>query len=40
MKVIVSNTLAVEDPTQEAIQWCKKTLTIPNPEYNKKVRIL
>lgn len=39
MKVIVSNTLAVENPTQEAIQWCKKALTIPNPEYNKKVRM-
>jgi len=39
MRVIVSNTLAVENPTQEALMWCKKNLTIANPEYAKKVRM-
>ena len=39
MRVIVSNTLAVENPTQEALVWCRKNLTIPNPEYAKKLRM-
>ena len=39
MRVTVSNTLAVENPTQEALMWCKKNLTIANPEYAKKARM-
>ena len=39
MKVIVSNTLAVENPTAEVMMWCKKNLTIANPEYAKKARM-
>lgn len=39
MNVIVSNTLTVENPTQEALMWCKKNLTISNPEYAKKARM-
>lgn len=39
MQVRVSNTITVENPTHEVIQWCKKNLTIPNPDYVKKVRM-
>ena len=39
MNVLVSNTLTIENPTQEALMWCKKNLTIANPEYAKKVLI-
>ncbi len=39
MRVVVSNTLAVENPTPEALMWCKKNLTLPNPEYAKKARM-
>lgn len=39
MRVVVSNTLAVENPTAEAMLWCKKNLTIPNPDYAKKSRM-
>ena len=39
MQIIVSNTVTVENPSLEVIQWCKKELTIPNPEYAKKARM-
>lgn len=39
MNVLVSNTLTIENPTQEALMWCKNNLTIANPEYAKKVRM-
>lgn len=39
MKITVSNTLAVENPTAEVMMWCKKNLTIANPEYAKKARM-
>lgn len=39
MKVTVSNVLAIENPTPEATMWCNQNLTIPNPEYAKKVRM-
>lgn len=39
MQVIVSNTLTIENPTWEVTEWCKKELTIPNPEYAKKLRM-
>lgn len=39
MKVIVSNTLTIEQPTKEVIDWCKEELTIPNPEFAKKMRM-
>lgn len=39
MLICVSNTLTVENPTQEMIAWCRKNLTIPNPEYAKKARM-
>ena len=39
MHIAVSNTLTVTDPTQEMLMWCKRNLTIPNPEYAKKARM-
>lgn len=39
MLIYVSNTLTVENPTVEMITWCRKNLTIPNPEYAKKARM-
>lgn len=39
MQIIVSNTLNVENPSSEVQAWCKKNLTITNPEYVKKARM-
>ena len=39
MIITVSNTLTVEKPTAEMQMWCKKNLTIANPEYAKKARM-
>jgi superfamily II DNA or RNA helicase len=39
MLITISNTLTVENPTPEMVAWCKRELTITNPEYAKKVRM-
>ena len=39
MIITVSNTLTIEKPTAEMQMWCKKKLTIPNPNYQKKLRM-
>ena len=39
MKIAVSNTLTVTDPTKEMLMWCKRNLVISNPEYAKKARM-
>ena len=39
MIITVSNTLTAEKPTAEMQMWCKKNLTIANPEYVKKARM-
>lgn len=39
MLIEVSNTLTVKNPTPEMVLWCKRNLTIPNPEYVKKARM-
>lgn len=39
MIVTVSNTLIIENPTAEMLIWCKKHLTLLNPDYVKKVRM-
>jgi len=39
MNVTVSNVLTIENPTQDALMWCKHNLTITNPEYAKKARM-
>jgi superfamily II DNA or RNA helicase len=37
--VKVSNSLTITDPSPELVSWCKKNLTITNPEYAKKARM-
>lgn len=39
MKITVSNTLSIENPSAEALMWCKKNLTIANPDFSKKARM-
>lgn len=39
MRVVVSNTLAVENPSSAALTWCSKNLRISNPDYAKKARM-
>lgn len=39
MIVTVSNTLAVDNPSAETLMWCKKNLTLSNPDYTKKARM-
>lgn len=36
MKIIISNIIEIDEPTDAIKNYCKKELTIPNPEYNKK----
>lgn len=35
----MSNVLTIENPTEELLMWCKKSMTVANPEYAKKVRM-
>ena len=39
MIITVSNTLTIENPSAEMQMWCKKSLTIPNPDFQKKARM-
>ena len=39
MQIAVSNTLIVTDPTPDMLMWCKRNLTISNPDYVKKARM-
>lgn len=39
MQVTISNNIKIQNPTTEIIEWCKKNLTIDNPDYAKKVRM-
>ena len=39
MMVTVSNSLTIENPTAEMQMWCKKHLTLSNPDYQKKLRM-
>ena len=39
MKVIISNEITITEPTQEIMDWCKRELVLPNPEYAKKERM-
>ena len=36
MKVIISNEITITEPTQEIMDWCKRELVLPNPDYEKK----
>jgi len=39
MQVTVSNTLTISEPTKEVEDWCRKELTIDNPDFIKKLRM-
>lgn len=39
MEITVGRTVNISNPSPETWTWCKKNLTIPNPEYTKKVRM-
>ena len=39
MKVIISNEITIIEATQEILDWCKRELVLPNPEYAKKERM-
>lgn len=39
MIITVSNSLTIENPTAEMQMWCKKHLTLSNPDYQKKLRM-
>ena len=39
MIITVSNTLTVENPSSFLLMWCKKHLSLPNPDYAKKARM-
>ena len=39
MKVTISNEITITEATQEILDWCKRELVLPNPEYAKKERM-
>ena len=39
MKVILSNMIVIYNPNRYLLNWCKSTLVIKNPEYQKKVQL-
>ncbi|XCH79023.1 MAG: DEAD/DEAH box helicase family protein [Candidatus Dehalobacter alkaniphilus] len=39
MRVTISNSILIENPSVELIQWCKGNLVLDNPEYLKKQRM-
>ena len=39
MKIILSNMIVIHYPSKELINWCKQTLVVKNPEYQKRVQL-
>ena len=39
MRVKVSNTIRITDPSPDILSWCKSNLKLPNPDYSKKSRM-
>ena len=39
MKVTISNEITIQEPVQEIMDWCKRELVLPNPDYAKKERM-
>ena len=39
MKVTISNEITIQEPVQDIMDWCKRELVLPNPDYTKKERI-
>lgn len=36
MRILISNKIKIEDYTEEAMQYCRENLILPNPEYYKR----
>ena len=39
MEIILSNIIQIKNPTDEIIEYCKKSLTFKNPDFAKKQRM-
>lgn len=39
MQVVISNEITIHEPVQEIMDWCKRELVLPNPDYAKKERM-
>lgn len=39
MKVTISNEITIQEPVQDIMDWCKRELVLPNPDYTKKERM-
>ena len=39
MKVIVDNTLRIQNPSREVLDYCKRELEIDNPQYFQNQRL-
>lgn len=39
MQVTISNEIAIQQPTQELLEWIRQNLTLPNPEFSKRMRM-
>ena len=39
VQVTISNNIKIQNPSAEIVEWCKTNLTLPNPDYAKKVRM-
>lgn len=39
MKVTISNEIRIQDPSEAVVSWAREALTLPNPEYSKKLRM-
>ena len=39
MKVKISNEITIQEPVKEIMDWCKRELVLPNPDYTKKERM-
>ncbi len=39
MRVVISNNITIENPSNELLKWCKENLVLPNPEFSKKLRM-
>ena len=39
MQVVISNEITIHEPVKEIMDWCKRELVLPNPDYAKKERM-
>ncbi|WP_230398001.1 DEAD/DEAH box helicase [Novisyntrophococcus fermenticellae] len=39
MKILISNEISIQEPTQVLLNWIRANLILPNPEYSKKLRM-